>query len=152
LEKERLEREIPSLKSEADRWRKDYYSQNQVIAAKDQEIARLKHKPPEPSRTVQDEVPKLQKLTGSGDAAAQAELGDRYFRGVGVTKNYDEAFGLFKKSATMGNAHAQSRLGWMYEAGFGVAKDKTEALNWYKEASRQGDVFAKSRLRALSNY
>jgi hypothetical protein len=152
LEKERLEREIPSLKSEADRWRKDYYSQNQVIASKDQEIARLKHKPPEPSRTIQDEGPKLQKLTGSADAAAQAELGDKYFRGVGVTKNYDEAFGLFKKSATMGNAHAQSRLGWMYEAGFGVAKDKTEALNWYKEASRQGDVFAKSRLRALSNH
>jgi len=79
-------------------------------------------------------------------ADSQYELGDVYYFGRGVAKNYAEAVKWYKKAAERGHAGAQNDLGWMYQKGLGVPTDYAEAVKWYKKAAEQGNVTAQYRL------
>jgi uncharacterized caspase-like protein len=70
----------------------------------------------------------------AGDAAAQANVGEIYERGLGGEPNYQAAALWYEKAARQGNSRAQFNLGTLYEQGNGVEKDKLEALNWYRKA------------------
>ena len=72
-----------------------------------------------------------------GDAIAQVILGFRYFRGMGVAKDFTEAVKWFQKAADQGNIDAENNLGACYANGFGLAQDKTEADKWYHKAAEQ---------------
>ena len=90
-----------------------------------------------------------QPLAETGDARAEAILGQIYFRGRGVTANDHEAVMWFRRAADQGNATAQFYLGTMFDEGRGVPQDYAEAAKWYRRAAEQGDAQAQYNL-ALS--
>ncbi len=63
-----------------------------------------------------------------GDARAQCILGDLYYNGIGVTKDYAESLNWYKKAAEQDDVKAQTNLGFMYKNGVGVKKNSAEAL------------------------
>jgi TPR repeat protein len=70
----------------------------------------------------------------SGDAEAQANVGEIFERGLGGSPNYTAALFWYKKSAEQGNKKSQFNIGTLYEQGLGVEKSMTVALNWYRKA------------------
>ena len=81
-----------------------------------------------------------------GDARTQNDLGNMYYFGRGVPKNYAKALELFGKSAEQGFAEAQNNLGNMYYSGAGVPKDDKKAAHWWLKAAKQGDAWAQYSL------
>ena len=81
-----------------------------------------------------------------GDAGAQLMLGDCYYRGDGVAKDFVEAVKWYRKAAAQGDASAQSNLGVCYGSGEGVEKDSVEAVKWLRKAVAQGDAHAQYNL------
>ena len=85
----------------------------------------------------------------SGDMIAQYELGNCYYRGEGIIKDWSEARKWYQKSAEQGYASAQYRLGMCNENGHGTIKNMQEAVRWYTRAAEQGHEGAKRKLLML---
>lgn len=66
----------------------------------------------------------------TGHTQAACDLGNIYFQGTGVPKNYAEAFKWFLKAAEQGEVSAFQDVGSMYADGKGVAQNGGEALKW----------------------
>ena len=88
-------------------------------------------------------------LANQGDATAQNQLGESYYKGEGVTKTDTEAFKWFKLAADQGNVNAQKHLGNMYYYGVSVPQSYTEAVKWYRLDADQGNASAQSQLELL---
>ncbi len=71
---------------------------------------------------------------------------DKYYNGIGVTTDYEEALKWYRLSAERGNKFALYRLGEMYYYGEGVDQDYSEAVKWYLRAAEAGHVFTPLRL------
>ena len=52
-------------------------------------------------------------LAERGNSDAQTNIGNMYFNGLGVSKNYPIARSWFRKAAAQNNAYAQYNLGYM---------------------------------------
>ena len=77
-----------------------------------------------------DRSPRLMHLAAEqGDPFAQYSVGYFYYHGIGVPKDFAQAFRWFRKAAEQGNAEAQNDLGSMYEFGHGVSKDFVEQFD-----------------------
>lgn len=81
------------------------------------------------------------------DAEEQYHLGLLYEKGLGVPKDYEQAFKWFKKAAEQGHPDAQYDLGLMYSRGRGVPQDSEQAAKWFKKAAEQEHLDAQSHLR-----
>jgi TPR repeat protein len=85
-----------------------------------------------------------------GFVLAQIRLGDVYFGGKGVAKDYVEARKWYEKASTQlqpyAQSYAQSQLGWLYDNGLGVQQDYDRAYKLYRVAAEQGDPSAQVRL------
>jgi TPR repeat protein len=81
-----------------------------------------------------------------GDAVAQLSLGNSYYRGQGVAKNYVEAVKWFRKAAEQNLVGGQFFLGICYYTGQGVAKDYAEAVKWFRKAADQNVAEAQCNL------
>ena len=79
-------------------------------------------------------------------AKAQYNLGECYYYGKGVSKNYYEAVKWYRKATEQGHADAQNSLGYCYKNGRGVSKDLKEAVKWYRKAAEQGYAKAQCNL------
>ena len=95
------------------------------------------------------DVATLRGLATEGDAAAQFDLGDRYFTGAGVPQDNGEALRWFRLAADQGHARAQASLGFMYAKGEGVPQDDGEAARWYRLAADQGYAAAQFSLGVM---
>ena len=82
----------------------------------------------------------------AGDREAMFKLGYMYKRGIGVSKNYEEAAKWFRKAGTKGHREAQLELGSMYERGKGVPQDYKESLKWLKKAREKEFMISILRL------
>jgi|GEM_PF-3098886 len=91
-------------------------------------------------------ITELRAKAETGDAKAQYELGNAYFVGVGIVKNYGESVKWFRKAAEQGNAKAESSLGTMYFQGLGVTKDSAEAVKWWRKGAEQHNPDAQVQL------
>ena len=80
------------------------------------------------------QVQRYREAAEQGDAAAQNRLGDCYYRGKGVKKDWKEAAHWYDRAAENGNVEAQRNLGALYYNGEGLEKDLKKALYWYKKA------------------
>lgn len=80
----------------------------------------------------------LLRAANKGNTFAQCQIGNLYFRGIGVQQNFLEAIEWYKRAAMGADATSQFRLGLMYARGLGIEQDQQEALLWMKKASRQG--------------
>src|SRR5690606_30830891 len=86
----------------------------------------------------ESEMDRLVRMAEGGDVLAQASLGQRYYRGDGVRRDYAEAARWTRRAAEAGEARAQSNLGFYYMKGEGVARDPSEAARWWRAAADQG--------------
>ena len=84
-----------------------------------------------------------------GDASAQFNLGNSYYNGEGVTKDYVEAVKWYRKAAEQNNASAQFNLGNSYYNGEGVPKDYVEGYMWFLLAGAQGGEDAKKNIEII---
>jgi TPR repeat protein len=78
----------------------------------------------------------------AGSRQAQFEMGERFFQGLGVARDYEEAAIWFKLSANQGHSRAQYFLAMMCFLGRGLAPDPAEAYKWIylAAASREESV------------
>src|SRR2546425_9859263 len=100
----------------------------------------------ETAPTAEERLAQLQKGADSGDADAQFNLGELYFKGEGVPQDYAQARQWWEKAAAQGDAKAQNNLGWLYANGMGVPQDYAQARQWYEKAATQGHADAQVNL------
>jgi len=79
----------------------------------------------------------------------QFELGMKYYKGDGITKNMSSAFRYLKPLAEAGYVKAYFPVAEMYYRGQGVIKDKSEAEKWYRKAADAGDERAQKILSTV---
>ena len=92
--------------------------------------------------TPEDEFAACQPKAIAGDAKAQNELGWRYRKGLGTTKDPAAAIVWFRKSADQGFPNAQRHLGLAYLFGDGMAEDPVTAVRWLTLSAKQEDAAA----------
>ena len=85
-------------------------------------------------------------LAKKGNAEAQYKLGNKYFFGDGVIKDYSQAVYWYRKAAKNNEVKAQCSLGYCYETGNGVKKDLKEAVDWYRKAAKRDYAVAQCNL------
>jgi len=83
-----------------------------------------------------------------GNSEAQFELGNMYFRGLGIPKDFVEALNWYTKAAQQEHVGAQFSLGKMFEEGY-VMESRTDAVRWYRAAAIQGHTGAQFQLANL---
>jgi TPR repeat protein len=78
---------------------------------------------------------KVRRLAEEGDANAQFELGEAYYEGRGLPRDYAEALDWFRKAAAQSHLYANSNLGDIYEKGEGIPANRAEAVRYYLAAA-----------------
>lgn len=97
-------------------------------------------------RAVAAEFQRLIAAAQNGDAEAQYNLVDVYARGIGTTKNNDEAAKWLRKAADQNYAPAQFTLAnWLLD-GVKVPKDQKEAVRLYTMVAERGGRTASLQL------
>ena len=76
----------------------------------------------------------------------QREIGNRYRSGIGVARNYEEAFKWYRSAAINGDAAAQNNLANMYERNLAGSGNLAEAYEWYLRSAMQGNPQAQHSL------
>jgi hypothetical protein len=76
-------------------------------------------------------------------------IGDAYYYGHWVTRDYAAAAHWYRRAAASGNALAQSTLGDMYYYGRDVPQDFAAAAAWWRLAADQGVALAQLNLSVL---
>lgn len=74
----------------------------------------------------------------AGDSAAQTDLANAYFSGIGVSKDHLQAAFWAEKAAAAGECTAELLLGSLYVAGSGVPKDYAKARELLSSSSEYG--------------
>lgn len=90
------------------------------------------------SRKLKENFHRVKDRAESGDAFAQAELGECYVVGRGTEKRLVEGEKWLRKSAESGNAWGQAALGHYYFKDMGGSRDLVEAAKWYRKSADQG--------------
>ena len=104
-----------------------------------------------PEELIRDEMDRLKEMARSGNGAAQFELGDYYYQGIGVEKNFEEAVKWLRLAAENKEEKAQDTLGTMLFNGDGVEKNFEEAYKWLEDAALAGYLPAKHNLGIMLN-
>ena len=73
----------------------------------------------------------------AGDKIFQSCLGTMYYKGDGVSIDYEKAFYWIKKAAAQEHVNAMYNLGYMYWSGEGTLEDYEEAFYWLSKAAEQ---------------
>lgn len=81
-----------------------------------------------------------------GDRVALNTLGNLYFFGNGVARDFGRAMQYYLAGAARGGAQSMASVGRMYSAGQGVALDDATAMHWYLKAANAGDTFSMDAL------
>ena len=74
---------------------------------------------------------------GEYDPRGQSMVALRYYRGHGVSQDYQEAAKRFRRAAERDDAVAEFYLGIMFAEGEGVPQDRAEAARWFRLAAGQ---------------
>ena len=88
----------------------------------------------------------MSKAATKGFAPAQNNLGNKYYNGKGVEKDYAKAVEWYRKAAEQGYDWAQYNLAERYYSGDGVEQDYVKALEWYIKAAEQENTWAQNAL------
>lgn len=87
-----------------------------------------------------EEIGGLRFLAERGNADAARRLGNAYYDGVGIEKDYAEAVRWYEVSAGTGDQWCRNRLGEMHRDGRGVSAEPEKALEWFSEAAAFGNT------------
>ena len=88
----------------------------------------------------------------NGLVTAQSHVGYCYDRGLGVEKDYDQAYVWTQKAALGKDVYAQNNLAIMCEYGLGTEVNYDNAIYWYNQALEQGFAAARTSLAVLYIY
>ena len=77
-------------------------------------------------------------LADHRNAQAQNRVGDMYYEGKGVARDFLEAVKWYRLAVEQGDAEGQTNLGIAYATGHGVGQDYNEAVEWFRKAADQG--------------
>lgn len=91
----------------------------------------------------------VKELAEKGDTEAMFLLGDAYYAGLGVERDYTQAVFWLRKAIAKGHPFAMNNLGVMYFDGEGVPKDHAQALTLYRLAAEKGFTTAISNVGAM---
>jgi len=80
----------------------------------------------------------LQKSASTNDLAAQFYVGVCYDKGIGVEKDPNEAFRMYRKAAERGLPDAMFYIAAFYRDGIAVAKDTSREKEWLQRFSKKG--------------
>lgn len=83
---------------------------------------------------------------GSVDPIDQYELAEKYYKGNGVEKNYEEAVKYYRLAADHGHGWAQYSLANCCYNGNGIEKNYVEAIKYCRLAADQGNPSAQNFL------
>ncbi len=100
---------------------------------------------PAAPRVVAPPESRLDRLTRqarAGDVVSQQQLGQVYYMGMDVTRDYAEGVKWLRMAADRGDAIAARILGFAYRYGHGVTKDEAQAVSWWRVAAGKGDAIA----------
>lgn len=86
----------------------------------------------------------------NGDGNAQNSVGNLYYLGLGIERDFDAANLWYRKAASGGHAAAQLNLGHMYKQGLGVVQDPVRAFGWYHMSNIYGNPTAEYHLTQIS--
>ncbi len=82
-----------------------------------------------------------------GFAASQALVGNAYYNGKVVERDYAEALKWYRLAAAQSNAEGQNGLGLMYYHGLGgLTEDRSKAKELWIEAAQSGSPAARANL------
>ena len=91
----------------------------------------------------------VQQAAQDGNAAAQAELGYRYYWGQGLSKSVDDAAYWFNLAAAQKNAYAERGLGMISLYGELGEASIDEAILHFEKAAKKDDASASNYLGAI---
>jgi len=91
---------------------------------------------PDPARAAR----LFQRTCDRGWLHACYNLGEMYYKGVGVSKDPARAARLYRKACDGGNMDGCTALGLMYYNGEGVSKDPARAVRLWRKACDGGDM------------
>jgi TPR repeat protein len=89
--------------------------------------------------------PVVTRTTGTVDAL----IGDAYYYGHWVSRDYSEAARWYRRAAAAGNSQAQATLGDMYYYGRNLPQDFVAAVHWWQLAADQGVAMAQLNLSVM---
>ena len=94
-----------------------------------------------PMMVGQNKVNSLKELRELGETNMDAQmiLGDAFWEGDGVPKDFKKAFYYFEKAAQKNNSQALLNLGYMYRKGIACEVDLLKAERFYLQADKLGD-------------
>jgi TPR repeat protein len=70
-----------------------------------------------------------------GYAPAQVAAGNAFYHGLGIEKDYQQAFKWYSEAATQNHTEAQYLAGTMYYNGEGVNEDYPKAAEWFAKSA-----------------
>lgn len=82
-----------------------------------------------------------------GNSEAMIGMGDLYNYGLGVPRNYDEAYKLYGQAVYEDDPNGVYMFATMYDDGHGVEQDKGKALQMYQIAADMGNQDAKDMVK-----
>lgn len=86
----------------------------------------------------------------AGEADAQYQLAEQYYRGDGLTRNYEIARTWYEKAANQGHADAQYQMGYFYQHGLDkLEKNDEQAFAWFHKAALSGHTSAQTQLAIM---
>jgi TPR repeat protein/serine/threonine protein kinase len=81
--------------------------------------------------------------------AALVELGLKYEKGEGTSKDLTKAADLYRKAAETGDAAGEFHLASMYRDGDGMQQDLVKAAEWFTKSAQQNYADAENELGAM---
>ena len=91
-------------------------------------------------------ISELTQKAESGDAEAQGMLGNRYYKGDGIEKDFVKAVEWLWKAVAQKNPWAMLELGRCYDMGKGVRRSSVKAVKLYQKAAEMGIFVAQFQL------
>ena len=88
---------------------------------------------------------------GSKDIGVKYRLGQCYYHGWNIYKNYQEALNIFRETE-QNIPEARTYIGLCYENGTGVAQDMATAIDWYRKGEAAYHGLASYRLGLCYEY
>ena len=92
---------------------------------------------------------RLREKAEAGDAAAEYSMGEYYYDGGAVARDFEEAFRWFLRAAERGHAQGRCNVGLMLSLGRGVEPNTKQAIHWLSLAAEQGNEPAAKALEKL---
>ena len=93
-----------------------------------------------------DELKKYKLQAEKGNIDAQIKLAECYYKGKGISRNYELAIEYYEKAAEQGSLTAQKKLSLYYYQGKITPKNYEKAVLWFEKAALQGDVVSQFHL------